>query len=360
MSRKNLGYVELEWTCPNCGGRNPGPVKTCRACGAPQPDDVQFEQVQGASLLEDEAKISQAKKGPDIHCPYCGTRNSGDATSCVQCGGDLSEGARRTTGRVIGAFDTQSGPLPPVVCPSCGTENPGGNKTCSACGASLERRESGVGKPVEKPAEPKKKAPVWLFVILGVFILLCCGLVAMFAFRTGETSGTVRDVSWERSITIQVLGDITLEDWRDELPAGVQPLACTEQLRSTQNEPAPRSKEVCGTPYSVDTGTGIAEVVQDCVYEVYDDYCEYTTKDWKDGETFMAEGRDYDPYWPQVQLKTEQREGERNERYLVYFETEDGIKEFSTSNEGLFLQLQPGTNWILEYNIFGAIVSVRK
>jgi hypothetical protein len=360
MSRRKVGYVELEWNCPNCGGKNPGSVKTCRACGGPQPEDVQFDQAQGATLIEDEEKISRAKKGPDVHCPYCGTRNLGDATTCVQCGGDLSEGARRAAGRVIGAFATQAGPLPPVACPSCGTENPGANKTCSACGAALTGQSAAASSDSQKSDLPKKKAPKWLFVVIGLFLFLCCGLIALFALRTGETSGVVRDVTWERSIVIQVMGDVNLEAWRDELPQGVEPLACTQELRETRDEPVEGAKEVCGTPYSVDTGSGFAEVVQDCVYEVYDDYCEYVSSDWVDGETLKAEGRDYNPYWPQVQLTSDQREGERAERYRIYFDTEEGVKEYSTSNESLFMQLQPGTTWTLEYNAFGAVVSVRR
>ena len=44
MAKKTLGYEELQWTCPSCGGINPGPQNTCGSCGAPQPDDVKFEQ----------------------------------------------------------------------------------------------------------------------------------------------------------------------------------------------------------------------------------------------------------------------------------------------------------------------------
>jgi hypothetical protein len=361
MSRRKIGYVELEWNCPNCGGRNPGSVKTCRACGGPQPEDVQFEQAQGAALIEDESKIERAKKGADIHCPYCGTRNLGDAATCVQCGGDLSEGARRAAGRVVGAFDMQAEPLPPVTCPSCGTENSGENKTCSACGGLLAQQTAATSPSGDKPETPKKKTPSkWLFVVMALFLCLCCGLIALFALRTSETTGVVRDVAWERSIVIQVMGDVTLEDWRDELPAGVQPLSCRQELRETRDEPVSGAKEVCGTPYSVDTGSGFAEVVQDCVYEVYDDYCEYVSSDWMTGETLKAEGRDYNPYWPQVQLTSDEREGERTERYRVYFETDEGVKEYSTSNESLFMQFQPGTTWTLEYNAFGAVVSVRR
>ena len=43
MARKDLGFVELEWTCPNCKTRNPGLTKTCQSCGSPQPADVEFQ-----------------------------------------------------------------------------------------------------------------------------------------------------------------------------------------------------------------------------------------------------------------------------------------------------------------------------
>src|SRR5258707_1924805 len=103
MSKKTLGYMELEWTCPNCGNKNPGMVKTCKACGSPQPENVQFGVAEQAELLKDAQKIAQSQKGADIHCPFCGTRNPADARSCSQCGGDLTGGAQRVSGTVIGA-----------------------------------------------------------------------------------------------------------------------------------------------------------------------------------------------------------------------------------------------------------------
>src|SRR5258706_16449700 len=103
MAKKTLGYMELEWTCPNCGNKNPGMVKTCKACGSPQPENVQFGVAEQAELLKDAQKIAQSQKGADIHCPFCGTRNPADARSCSQCGGDLTGGAQRVSGTVIGA-----------------------------------------------------------------------------------------------------------------------------------------------------------------------------------------------------------------------------------------------------------------
>ena len=77
MTQKTEGYIELEWTCPNCQGNNPGPVKTCLNCGAPQPAEVAFHLPGEAKLKTDQATARQADAGPDLHCPYCGARNAG-------------------------------------------------------------------------------------------------------------------------------------------------------------------------------------------------------------------------------------------------------------------------------------------
>ena len=92
MQRKSKGFVELEWVCPNCEGRNPGAVKTCQQCGAPQPENVQFQRASNEKIITDEKSVAAAKAGADIHCGFCGTRNPATATVCSQCGADLKEG----------------------------------------------------------------------------------------------------------------------------------------------------------------------------------------------------------------------------------------------------------------------------
>ena len=95
MTQKELGYVELEWTCPACNTRNPGTARKRTQCGAAQPAEVKFEQAPEEKLITDEAKIAEAKAGPDIYCAYCGTRNPSTATACKQCTAPLAEGKAR-------------------------------------------------------------------------------------------------------------------------------------------------------------------------------------------------------------------------------------------------------------------------
>src|SRR3989337_2565526 len=142
MVKKTVGYVKLEWTCPRCGTRNPGPQKFCNGCGAPQPEDVVFEQPAQERLIEDKAELARAKAGPDVHCPYCGARNPAGAKFCGACGGNLAQGQAREKGRVLGAF--RSGPAPKVKCPACGTENLADAGRCTNRGSPLPGTSRGA------------------------------------------------------------------------------------------------------------------------------------------------------------------------------------------------------------------------
>jgi hypothetical protein len=358
MTRKTLGYVHLEWTCPNCQRENPGPQKFCTGCGAPQPEDVDFHQAAEEKFLEDEAEIARAKAGPDVHCPYCGARNPGDAKFCGGCGGDLADAVARESGRVLGAF--RSEPAPEIICQACGTANPGTAKICSQCGGNLHASpaETPAPSPTAKPAATKKGIPI-LGVIAGVVLCVVAVIAIYFIFlRTEELTGEVRSVSWTRSIPILALGEVESEDWWDEIPSDAEIGTCREEYRYTSSDPEPNSVEVCGTPYTVDTGSGAGEVVQDCEYEVYDDYCSYTVMDWVVYDEVTLTGSDLNPVWPEVNLLADQREDEPSESYEVILYSDGDNYDYTPSDASEFGQFTIGSKWIMNVNSLGAIISV--
>ncbi len=360
MTQKSLGYVELEWTCPNCHTKNPGPQKTCLACGAPQPADVQFEQKPQQELITEEAKIAQAKKGPDIHCPYCGARNDADATVCVQCSGDLKGGQRREAGKVVGAYKTEKEPIKEIDCPNCGTKNPETRTTCSACGANLKPQPTPI-KPAVPQIAPPKKSNKWIGIIAGIIVgivILCIIIFASLASKKENVSGVVDSVKWNRTIAILDLRDVNKEAWREDVPADATLGSCEKEYHHTLSEPEDGAEEVCGTPYSKDTGSGYAEVVQDCEYRVYADYCQYTVKEWQEVNMAQSEGTDLNPQWPQVNLSGNQRAGDQEETYLIVFETDKGNYTYTTSDEQLFMQCTPGSEWTLVINALNQLVSI--
>ena len=310
MARKTLGHVELEWTCKRCGTVNPGLEKTCSNCGAPMGEEDQFELPQEQELITDEEKLEAAEKGPDIHCPYCGARNPAGSTECIQCGGGLGEGETRQAGQVLGAH--MDAPVPEIACPFCETKIPANSQRCPNCGGDL------AAKPV-KPAETPKPAaqfPRWLMFLGLALILICCGAVAVFTVLSRQTEdirGQVEGVSWERSIDILEQRLVQEKDWEEDVPAEAQNVSCQDRYRETVDNPVPNSKEVCGTPYTIDQGSGVGEVVQDCVYEVYASYCSFDVLQWTVVTQSTVSGSDLFPYWPDLSLASGQQEGDAHE-----------------------------------------------
>ena len=356
MARKTVGYTHLHWTCPACGTQNLGTAEKCVNCQAPQPEDVAFEQPAQEKLIKDEKVIARAKAGPDIHCPYCGTRNPANVPTCAQCGGDLSEGTARKGG-ALGAHRRKA--APDVACTYCGTMNPADARSCHNCGASLAKTEPQRPSPQPKATrpQPRKNISPLLIGLLVVGCIVAAILVVLFN-RTEDVIGQVEAVQWERTITIEQLSPVSREDWLDEIPSDANIGICTEKPHHTQNNPAPNSTEICGTPYTLDTGTGIGEVVQDCEYQVYEDWCEYTALEWQTADSITTQGDGYNPSWPQYTLLTDQKEGERQENYRVFFDTDGNKYTYSTNNLERFTDFQIGSEWVLEINTFDMIVGV--
>ena len=354
MSQKELGYVELEWTCPVCKTRNPGTQNTCSGCGAAQPEQVQFETPAAAVLADDQAKIARAKAGPDKHCAFCGARNPSTAKTCKQCGADLTEGKAREAGKVVGAYVADTGAV--VKCAACGMENPATARQCVRCGAPL-------GKETVAPTATPTPAPtrgmgqgVLVFAIIGVVIVLALGWLVFAMFQTNETVATAVDARWERSIAIMGQVPVRVSAWRDEAPANAAELSCRSEVRSTSDAPQPGAREVCGTPYTLDTGTGMGKVVQDCVYEIYDDYCTYTTLQWGVVNTVVQRGSGLTATWPGVNLRAGEELGQRGEKYMCVVRADDREYTFDLRSMAEFEQCQPGSKWKLTVNSLGSVV----
>lgn len=358
MAKKSIGYVKLEWTCPNCNTRNPGPKKTCISCGMAQPDNLKFEQAVEEKIITDEAEAAKAKLGPDKHCFYCGTRNPANAETCSQCGGDLTEAAARKVGQVLGAH--QTGPVAQVPCPSCGQPNPANAPKCAHCGAAITQKpEPAVAQAVSasKPVKPPMN-PILKIGIIGGFLLLIAVCCYVFT-ATKDITARIESVEWTRSIAVEGLAPVEHQDWRDEIPLGTLVGTCTQKVHHTQDDPAPNAKEICGTPYTVDQGSGYGEVVQDCKYDVYADWCKFTVDEWQIVDTITVSGNDYIPRWPAAPATTSgRREGAREEKYQVIFNADGEKHIYSPDSLTAFQQFQPNTRWKLEVNKFGGVVSV--
>lgn len=353
--RRTLGYIQNEWTCPNCGTRNKGGTKTCENCGAPQPENVQFELPSEQKFVTDEEKIRAAQAGADIHCPFCGTRNPATAETCSQCGGDLTGGRAREAGRIMQAPSAR----PKIVkCDNCGVENPGSNAVCSNCGSPLPKIEAA------QPAAPKVTAPSplagmnpgkqaakktnWLMIggILG-FLALCCVVIGvLFVLPTKSADATVVDVHWETSVPVQEIQAVDYNNQRGSPPSDAYDVSCRDERQ-----------EVC-EQRTVDRGNGYSEVVEECHTET-EQYCSYTVDEWKTIQTYRLDGNDLRPVYESPDISSDQRLGNESQELTVTFSMEDGEqKTYSPDTVSEYQQFSIGSTWTLKMNAVGGIVSV--
>lgn len=354
MQRRTKGVVQLEWVCPNCQGRNPGPVKNCENCGAPQPENVQFQRAADEKLITDEKVVAAAKAGADIHCGFCGTRNPATAETCLQCGADLKEGKARTAGQVL-----QAAPVAPKIlkCANCGTENPGTAKNCSNCGAPIQasvpapapRPAVAAAMPKSGTAQTRKKPFNWLIAGgIGAFFLMCCvALVVMFALPSRSVDGTVTDVYWKTSVPLQEVRAVDYSNERGNPPSDAYNVSCRTE-----------SEEICEDK-TVDRGNGYAEVVTECRTET-DQYCSYTVDEWTTIQTYDLDGNDLNPEYANPSVFGDQRLGTSSTELLVYFDTSDGQETYSPDSVSEFQQFQIGSRWTLKMNMVGGVVGVER
>jgi RNA polymerase subunit RPABC4/transcription elongation factor Spt4 len=355
MTQKELGYVELEWTCKHCNTINPGMNRVCSNCGAPMAQEDEYELPDQQVLITDQKKLEEAKKGPAIECPYCHVLNPDGTVNCVQCGGDIQAGLKRQAGEVLGAHQTAA--VPDRPCPSCGQLVSANAQRCPNCGGSLVE----AAQPSAIPAQPKK-TPLWLVAVGVVLVLACIGSVIAFAVlsnRTSDIAATVADRNWQLSIDILAQRPVQRSDWHENVPSSAKDTTCQDKYKETSNFPVPKATEECGTPYVVDQGSGAGKVVQDCVYRVYDSYCNYTVLDWVVVDTAQAQGRANDPAWPAFNLQAGQQEGERHETYQVIFDADGQSYTYTPVDVSEFSQFYLGSEWLLSINTFGAIKDIR-
>jgi len=347
--RRTLGYVQNEWTCPNCSTRNKGSVKACENCGAPQPENVQFELPSEQKLVKDEASIKAAQSGADIHCGFCGTRNPATAETCSQCGGNLKEGKARQAGQVMKAPAAQ----PKVIkCDNCGIENPASNAVCSNCGSPLPKiaapimaAQAAAGLNPGAPAAPKKTNWALIGGILAA-VAICCSVLGYMFLASDSVQATVVDVRWQTSVPVQEIRAVDYSNERGNPPSEAYNVSCHDE-----------SREVC-EQRTIDKGNGYSEVVEEC-HDETERYCSYTVDEWTTIQTYTLDGDNLRPVYESPNIANGQRLGNESEELTVTFSLENGEQEtYSPDTVSEFQQFQVGSTWTLKINKFGSVVGI--
>ena len=354
-NRQTLGYIENEWTCPNCSTRNKGHLKTCENCGAPQPENVQFELGADQKFVTDKNQIQAAEGGADIHCGFCGARNPATAETCSQCGGDLKEGKAREAGRIMQAPPVSQQPKT-IVCKNCGTENPSSNSVCSNCGSPLAhvaQAAPSIPKSGVAPASPLPSKKINnrrnLFIAGGVFACLavvCVAVIGLFFVPTASVQGTVTDIHWQTNVPVQKVQAVKHTNEQGSPPSDAYNVSCHTD-----------TKQVCENK-TVDQGNGYSKVEQVC-HDESANYCSYTRDEWQTIQTYTLNGSDLNPIYDSPSLTSDQRLGDKTEDLKVTFSTSKGDKVYSPSTSSEYQQFKVGSTWTLKLNLVGGVVSVK-
>ena len=200
-----------------------------------------------------------------------------------------------------------------------------------------------------------------MLIVIGGLLVICLITVIgwmVSAARTEGRNGVVQSVQWTTSLPILALQPARYQNWFDEIPSDATLGNCTQRVFTIQDEPAANANKVCGTPYTVDKGSGYAEVVQDCQYEIMKDYCEFTVMEWAVIDTARLQGADLSPVAPQPVLQQGQRVGEPQTQYAVVFQTDEGAYTYTTTDFDIYRQFVIGSTWVLNINAFNQVVSV--
>ncbi|NLG27360.1 MAG: hypothetical protein GX557_05585, partial [Chloroflexi bacterium] len=102
------------------------------------------------------------------------------------------------------------------------------------------------------------------------------------------------------------------------------------------------------------------EVVQDCYYEVYDDWCRFSVIEWRPtAYAAEASGSDLYPTWPQYSLTADQRAGSASEQYVVLLLANDREYRYSPRSLDEYRLFQVGSQWLITTNRLGGVTSIQ-
>jgi hypothetical protein len=352
-----MAVREGRWDCQYCGEKGiQGRNKACPNCGRSRPEGTKFYRPKdGDEEVANEKLAQQAKIGPDWICEFCGSSNPANVDICQACNAPR-EGV-----------------------------SPQQEVKEYAVGAAPISGDMDLDKPVERPSTTPKprsiKGPaigIAGAIGAGVIVLICIAL-AILVFGSRNAEATVSGFSWQRTIVVESFQTIVEEDW--DIPAGGRVISQQEEIRDYQqviDHYETRTRQfservqvgertyVCGQR---DLGNGFFEDVEcsEPVYEtqsrtepyqepiyrqepIYDTKFTYEIDKWIPDRTEAAGNSDHLAIWPETNLGSDEREGERTEIYKIYFTDPDG-KEFeyeTTESEWRSFELNQGVTLKLD------------
>ena len=355
---------EGRWDCQYCGTTGIlGRHKVCSNCARSRPAGTKFYLADDAETVESASLKEQASLGPDWICEFCSSSNPANLDVCRHC----------SAPRESVSPQQQVQEFAPGEAPRSG------DMTIPDPHAKYR----------EPAPEPKKTRPRWLLPAVGLFILFACLFGGLMLFSSDGLEVGVEQISWERSVVVEELQSVTEEDW--ELPDGARLISQREEVRhyeqvvvgyETKEREVSEEVQVGERTYVCgerDLGNGFfediectepvyetqvrSETYEDPIYEqvpVYATQYEYEIERWVATRTARAAGSDHQPFWPELDLGPDEREGERQETYHIIFSDGDGEQYEMTFPFEEWLTFESQGRYTLKVNGLGQAIGVER
>ncbi|MFN3310021.1 MAG: hypothetical protein ACK44E_12515 [Anaerolineales bacterium] len=90
------------------------------------------------------------------------------------------------------------------------------------------------------------------------------------------------------------------------------------------------------------------------------DYCSYTVMEWQAVQTLAQQGRELPVVYASFAPAADQRIGEQTVSYICVFDSSKGEFRYTTTDESFYRQCTPQSQWLLQVNTFGQILSAER
>lgn len=341
--------IEMCWDCNHCGNKKIlGRYTSCPNCGQPQDISTKFYRDGDRYVDESENKISRK---PKWLCSYCNSLNWDESCNCSNCGASKSENngdyftvKKKDEKGIMQEKNLFSGYKP--------------LKNINIDTYDYSKRVNYNQSP--KQEQPRKNTLIGTLKSAMLPIVMMCAIVAIligvFSFFTPRNINIVPDnKAWERSIEVEAYRTVDESDWI--MPSGGRLKYITQDIYSYDQvvdyykpviKQVPDGTYISGySTHYEDLGNGYSVKTRDPIYStkyktvtemepvyksvpVYKDKYHYEIERWVFDRYEKTSDGD-EPYWKELSLKTDEREGTRSEKYTIKTTIKEKIKSYSTS-----------------------------
>ncbi len=356
MKKIVLGY----WDCMQCSNTHiPGNLDTCPCCGKRVDKDTRYIN-NGEREYVEETPTNKVSRRPKWVCNYCEQLNPDETNVCVSCG------AIRDSSN-LDYFQNKAKQKTKVS----------NNEVTNSVPKNTEERTNNSWNNI---SSSKFNLTSILMAISGVAIAALVIFLIAFAIMPKEVELKVNSFSWERNISVEKYKPVQESDWN--LPTDANLIRTSLEVYSynrvldhyeTKTRQVAKERIIGYKEVEVgkkDLGNGYFEIEtrNEPVYETYyedEKYQEpvyrnepiYRTKyyyeiyRWLFERNVKTSANDREPYWGELNLLDDEREGNKTQTYNIIGTDKKGKERTFCVDYECWKSLEKGATYKFEVDI---------